>query len=41
MKSVKEILIGAMTYFRQQLISDTPAQGNTTHALSLAGAYDL
>ena len=41
MKSVKEIVLDGLKYFRQALLSDTPVENDTTHALSLAGAYSL
>ena len=41
MKSVKSIVQDGLKFFRQALLSDTPTQSDTTHALSLAGAYDL
>ena len=41
MKSVKQIVLDGLKYFRQALLSDTPVENDTTHALSLAGAYSL
>ena len=41
MKSVKDIVLDGLKYFRQELLSSTPTDGDTKHALSLDGAYDL
>ena len=39
MDSVKNIVKNALTTFRQKLLSDTPVENDSAHALSLAGAY--
>ena len=41
MKSAKEIVLDGLKYFRQALLSDTPVESDSAHALSLAGAYNL
>ena len=41
MKSVKEIVKSALTMFRGKLLTSTITDGDTTHALSIDGAYDL
>ena len=41
MKSVKEIVKSALTMFRSKLLTSTITDGDTTHALSIDGAYDI
>ena len=41
MKSVKDIVIDGLKFFRQQLLSDTVSQSDSNHALSRAGGYSL
>lgn len=41
MKSVKEIVKSALTMFRSKLLTSTIIDGDTTHALSIDGAYDI
>lgn len=41
MKSIKQIILDSLKYFRISLLKHSPVSGDTTHALSCDGAYNL
>ena len=41
MKQVKQIVLDGLRFFHQQLLKDVPNASDTSHALSIKGAYDL
>lgn len=41
MKSIKQIILESLRYFRELLLKDEPIQNDTKHAFSCAGAYNL